>query len=160
MRVFGFVIDCFAFVFWWILLREVGSDCLNLDNVHYCFQGEKMCFIMNESNVLHSSFLERMNTLLANGEIPGLFEGDELKTLMTQCKDGAKHKGLAFDSQEELHKWFTQQVKVYCTATLAFESCIRFCNSLVIFYVIFKMHSLNIILILISSLRKNIICCH
>ena len=40
---------------------------------------------MDESNVLDSSFLERMNTLLANGEVPGLFEGDELTTLMTQC---------------------------------------------------------------------------
>ena len=30
---------------------------------------EKICFIMDESNVLDSSFLERMNTLLANGEV-------------------------------------------------------------------------------------------
>ena len=30
---------------------------------------------MDESNILDSSFLERMNTLLANGEVPGLFEG-------------------------------------------------------------------------------------
>jgi len=36
---------------------------------------EKICFIFDESNVLESSFLERMNTLLASGEIPGLFEG-------------------------------------------------------------------------------------
>lgn len=33
------------------------------------FQGEKIVFIMDESNVLDSSFLERMNTLLANGEV-------------------------------------------------------------------------------------------
>lgn len=30
---------------------------------------EKIAFIMDESNVLDSSFLERMNTLLANGEV-------------------------------------------------------------------------------------------
>lgn len=73
-------------------------------------RGEKICFIMDESNVLDSSFLERMNTLLANGEVPGLFEGDEMTTLMTQCKDGAQKEGLMLDSQEELYKWFTQQV--------------------------------------------------
>lgn len=28
-----------------------------------------MAFIMDESNVLDSGFLERMNTLLANGEV-------------------------------------------------------------------------------------------
>ena len=74
------------------------------------FQGEKICFIMDESNVLDSSFLERMNTLLANGEVPGLFEGDELTTLMTQCKEGAQREGLMLDTQEELYRWFTQQV--------------------------------------------------
>ena len=65
---------------------------------------------MDESNVLDSSFLERMNTLLANGEVPGLFEGDEMTTLMTQCKEGAQREGLMLDTQEELYKWFTQQV--------------------------------------------------
>jgi len=65
---------------------------------------------MDESNVLDSSFLERMNTLLANGEVPGLFEGDEYTTLMTQCKEGATREGSMLDSSEELYKWFTQQV--------------------------------------------------
>ena len=51
-----------------------------------------------------------MNTLLANGEVPGLFEGDEFTTLMTQCKEGAQRDGLMLDSADELYKWFTQQV--------------------------------------------------
>ncbi|XP_075700360.1 cytoplasmic dynein 1 heavy chain 1 [Rhinoderma darwinii] len=73
-------------------------------------KNEKIAFIMDESNVLDSGFLERMNTLLANGEVPGLFEGDEYSTLMTQCKEGAQKEGLMLDSQEELYKWFTSQV--------------------------------------------------
>ncbi|KAF4549174.1 Dynein heavy chain-like protein [Elsinoe fawcettii] len=73
-------------------------------------KGEKICFIMDESNVLDSGFLERMNTLLANGEVPGLFEGDELASLMTSCKEGAQRMGQILDSQEELYKWFTQQI--------------------------------------------------
>ena len=39
-------------------------------------RNEKIAFIMDESNILDSSILERMNTLLANGEVPGLFEGE------------------------------------------------------------------------------------
>ena len=62
--------------------------------------------------MLDSSFLERMNTLLANGEVPGLFEGDEYTTLMTQCKEGAVREGLMLDSAEELYKWFTGQVSL------------------------------------------------
>jgi dynein heavy chain 1 len=73
-------------------------------------KSEKICFIMDESNVLDSGFLERMNTLLANAEVPGLFEGDEFGSLMTACKEGAQRQGLLLDSQEELYKWFTQQI--------------------------------------------------
>ncbi|XP_065684969.1 cytoplasmic dynein 1 heavy chain 1 isoform X1 [Hydra vulgaris] len=75
-------------------------------------RNEKIAFIMDESNILDSSFLERMNTLLANGEVPGLFEGDEYSTLITQCKEGSQRAGLMLDSAEELYKWFTQQVMI------------------------------------------------
>eukprot|EP00124_Ichthyophonus_hoferi_P001082 Ihof_evm1s50 gene=Ihof_evmTU1s50 len=73
-------------------------------------KGEKICFIMDESNILDAGFLERMNTLLANGEVPGLFEGDEYSTLMTQCKEGSQREGLMLDSNDELYKWFCNQV--------------------------------------------------
>ncbi len=73
-------------------------------------KGEKICFIMDESNVLDSGFLERMNTLLANAEVPGLFEGDEYAALITACKEGSQRDGLMLDSNEELYRWFTQQV--------------------------------------------------
>jgi dynein heavy chain 1 len=73
-------------------------------------KGEKMCFIMDESNALDSAFLERMNTLLANAEIPGLFEGDEFQALMNSCKEGSQRDGLMLDSTDELYRWFTSQI--------------------------------------------------
>ena len=45
-------------------------------------KSEKICFIFDESNVLSSAFLERMNALLASGEVPGLFDGDEYTALI------------------------------------------------------------------------------
>lgn len=83
-------------------LREVLRRCGT--------KGEKICFIMDESNVLDSGFLERMNTLLANAEVPGLFEGDEYTTLMTACREGAQRDGQILDSNDELYKWFTSQI--------------------------------------------------
>ena len=71
---------------------------------------EKICFILDKSDVMDSGFLERKNTLLANGEVPGLIEGDEHTTLMTQCKEGAQRQGLMLDTNGELYKWFNQQV--------------------------------------------------
>ena len=44
---------------------------------HSGCKDEKICFIPDETNVMDSGFLEHMNTLLTNGEVPGLFEGDE-----------------------------------------------------------------------------------
>ena len=44
-------------------------------------------------------------------KVPGLFEGDEYATLMTQCKEGAQREGLMLDSADELYKWFTNQVR-------------------------------------------------
>lgn len=42
--------------------------------------------------------------------MPGLFEGDEYTTLMSQIKEGAQRQGLMLDSHDELYKWFTGQV--------------------------------------------------
>jgi dynein heavy chain 1, cytosolic len=72
---------------------------------------EKICFIFDESNVLSSAFLERMNTLLASGEVPGLFEGDEYASLMHQLRETVARKSLIMDSESELFRWFTQQVR-------------------------------------------------
>ncbi len=71
---------------------------------------EKMCFIFDESNVLDSNFLELMNTLLASGDVPGLFEGEDLTQLLAACKDAAAKRGLAVDA-DGLYAWFVGQVR-------------------------------------------------
>lgn len=65
---------------------------------------------MDESNVLDAGFLERMNTLLANAEVPGLFEGDDYAALLTACREGSQREGVMLDSPDELYRWFTAQV--------------------------------------------------
>lgn len=82
-------------------LREILIACVN---------GEKICFLIDESSLLETSFIERMNTLLANSEIPGLFEEDEYASLMKQCAAESSAQGHLLDSDQELYAWFTQQV--------------------------------------------------
>jgi dynein heavy chain 1 len=72
---------------------------------------EKICFIFDESNVLGAAFLERMNALLASGEVPGLFEGEEYMALINSCKEAALKDGKIIDTEEELYKHFTQHVQ-------------------------------------------------
>ncbi|KAG7885719.1 hypothetical protein KL938_000751 [Ogataea parapolymorpha] len=73
-------------------------------------EGDKLCFIIDESAILETAFLERMNTLLANAEVPGLFEGEDYNTLMTLCSQKSQEQGLFLDSDAELYTWFTEQV--------------------------------------------------
>jgi dynein heavy chain 1 len=73
--------------------------------------GEKICFIFDESNVLDSAFLEAMNALLASGEVPGLFEGDDHVQLMSACRDAASRDGVILDTEEELFRRFTTEVQ-------------------------------------------------
>lgn len=73
-------------------------------------KGEKICFIFDESNVLGSAFLERMNALLASGDVPGLFEGEEYMTLMNLCWEAAQKEGWLADTEEEYYKWFIHEV--------------------------------------------------
>ncbi|CAL4067976.1 unnamed protein product, partial [Meganyctiphanes norvegica] len=89
-------------------MEDFNEDLRNVLRRSGC-KDEKICFILDESNVLDSSFLESMNTLLANGEVPGLFEGDEYSSLMTQCKEASQRAGRMLEG-EELYKWFTIQV--------------------------------------------------
>ena len=74
-------------------------------------QAEKICFIFDESNVLDSAFLERMNALLASGEVPGLFENADWDNLMEQCKMAASRDGVITNKEEELYKYFCTQVQ-------------------------------------------------
>lgn len=72
---------------------------------------EKICFIFDESNVLSTAFLERMNALLASGEVPGLFDGEDYMTLINQCKEAALRDGKIIDTEDELYKHFIYNVQ-------------------------------------------------
>lgn len=68
-------------------------------------KGERICFIFDESNVLDSAFLERMNALLAAGEVPGLFEGDDYTALMHACREAASKQSVLLNTEEELYRY-------------------------------------------------------
>lgn len=71
---------------------------------------EKICFVIDESTVLDDAFLEIMNTLLANAEVPGLFEGEEFESLLEKCSKAAQKDGLLLDTSEEIYSWFVSKV--------------------------------------------------
>lgn len=89
--------------------QDFDEDIRNILKRTGC-KGEKICFLLDETNVRDPGFLERLNTLLANGEIPGLFEGDEMTNLMSQIEDSARSQGLILENEESRYEWFIQQI--------------------------------------------------
>ena len=74
-------------------------------------KGEKICFIFDESNVLGPAFLERMNALLASGEVPGLFEGDEYISLLNMAREHILKEVKGVETEEEIYKVFIKGVQ-------------------------------------------------
>jgi dynein heavy chain 1 len=81
------------------VMRRVGVD------------GEKVCFIFDEGNILGSGFIEAMNALLASGEVLGLFEEDEYNALMSASRESAARDGIILDSEDEL----VEEIHEYCS---------------------------------------------
>ena len=69
---------------------------------------EKITFIFDESNALGPAFLERMNALLAGGEVPGLFEWEEYSNLISECRSNMR--GVQMMDDAEVFWKFTKTV--------------------------------------------------
>ena len=84
-------------------LTEFDNDLRDVMKRAGC-KGEKISFIFDESNILSTAFMERMNALLASGEIPGLFENDEYSALISMMREFHKNSTMLDDDQ--LYKSF------------------------------------------------------
>lgn len=73
-------------------------------------KGQKISFIFNESNNLGIAFIEKMNALLASGDVPGLFEGEEMTNLLNQIKESLGKNSNA-QSNEEIYDQFVRKVQ-------------------------------------------------
>ncbi|WFD02078.1 hypothetical protein MOBT1_000756 [Malassezia obtusa] len=80
------------------LLRRVGV------------RGERVCWTMDEAQVAHPARLEKLNTLLANADVPGLFEGEEHTALLSALRDAAHREGLVLAAEDELLAFFRAQI--------------------------------------------------
>ncbi|CAI4045250.1 hypothetical protein SKDZ_11G2570 [Saccharomyces kudriavzevii ZP591] len=84
------------------ILKKVLLDC--------SLKEGRSCLIIDESNILETSFLERMNTLLANADIPDLFQGEEYDKLLNNLRNKTRSLGLLLDTEQELYDWFVREI--------------------------------------------------
>lgn len=67
-------------------------------------------FLMTDSQVAEESFLVLINDFLASGEVPGLFQDDELENIISAMRPHLKFLGLP-DSRENCWKLFIEKVR-------------------------------------------------
>lgn len=67
-------------------------------------------FLMTDSQVAEEQFLVLINDLLASGEIPGLFQDDEVENIISSMRPQVKSMGLP-DTRENSWRFFIDKVR-------------------------------------------------
>lgn len=67
-------------------------------------------FLMTDSQVAEESFLVLINDFLASGEVPGLFQDDDLENIISAMRPQVKFLGLQ-DTRENCWKLFIEKVR-------------------------------------------------
>ncbi|XP_067860662.1 dynein axonemal heavy chain 17-like [Heptranchias perlo] len=77
-------------------------------------------FLMTDSQVAEEMFLVLINDLLASGEIPGLFQDDEIENIIAAMRNEVKLLGLQ-DTRENCWKFFIDRVRRQLKVVLCFS---------------------------------------
>ncbi|MCJ8738612.1 hypothetical protein PDJAM_G00037770 [Pangasius djambal] len=111
-------------VFQITLRKGYGISDLKLDlSAQYMKAGVKnigTVFLMTDSQVAEEAFLVLINDLLASGEIPGLFQNDEVENIIGAMRNEIKGTGLQ-DTRDNCWKFFIDRVRKQLKVILCFS---------------------------------------
>ncbi|XP_072525800.1 dynein axonemal heavy chain 6 [Salminus brasiliensis] len=101
-------------------------------------EGQDMVFLFTDTQIVVEEFLEDINNMLNSGEVPNLFEKDELEYVLAATRPKAKEAGIAEGNRDEVFQYFISRVReklhiVLCMSPVgdAFRSRCRMFPSLV-----------------------------
>ncbi|XP_043925655.1 dynein axonemal heavy chain 17-like [Protopterus annectens] len=108
-----------------ITLRQgYGIPDLKVDLASQCVKAAVkntgIVFLMTDSQVAEEQFLVLINDLLASGEIPGLFQDDEVENIISSMKNQVKLAGLQ-DTRENCWRFFIDKVRRLLKVILCFS---------------------------------------
>jgi len=84
-------------------------------------KGEPTVFLFSDTQIKDDLFLEDINNILSNGEIPNLFETGEKIEIAEMCRSAAKNQGYTDFSPNSLFAFFVQRAKANLHCVLAFS---------------------------------------
>ncbi|KAL1023853.1 hypothetical protein UPYG_G00047240 [Umbra pygmaea] len=101
-------------------------------------EGKDMVFLFTDTQIVVEEFLEDINNMLNSGEVPNLFEKDELEHVLAATRPKAKEAGINEGNRDEVFQYFISRVReklhiVLCMSPVgdAFRSRCRMFPSLV-----------------------------
>ncbi|KAM9314768.1 dynein axonemal heavy chain 6 [Pholidichthys leucotaenia] len=101
-------------------------------------EGQDMVFLFTDTQIVVEEFLEDINNMLNSGEVPNLFEKDELEHVLAATRPKAKEAGISEENRDEVFQYFISRVRqklhiVLCMSPVgdAFRSRCRMFPSLV-----------------------------
>ena len=81
-------------------IRKILKACLD----------SNVCLIVKDTDLFLPIFTERLNVLLSQNNIPGLFQGDEYNNLIAQAKDTARMSGAHVENDDAIFQFFIDKV--------------------------------------------------
>ncbi|XP_055256564.1 dynein axonemal heavy chain 6 [Moschus berezovskii] len=101
-------------------------------------EDRNMVFLFTDTQIVVEEFLEDINNILNSGEVPNLFEKDELEQVLAATRPRAKEVGISEGNRDEVFQYFISRVRqklhiVLCMSPVgeAFRSRCRMFPSLV-----------------------------
>ncbi|KAK3932091.1 Dynein heavy chain 6, axonemal [Frankliniella fusca] len=74
-------------------------------------KNEATVFLFNDTQVVEEEFLEDINNILNSGEVPGLFESDELEKVIQAVRPAAKDAGIMEHNRDAIFNFFISRVR-------------------------------------------------
>ncbi|TRY65354.1 hypothetical protein DNTS_005929 [Danionella cerebrum] len=74
-------------------------------------EGQDMVFLFTDTQIVVEEFLEDINNMLNSGEVPNLFEKDELKQVLAAISPKAKEAGIPEGNRDEVFQFFISRVR-------------------------------------------------
>ncbi|XP_030047949.1 dynein axonemal heavy chain 6 [Microcaecilia unicolor] len=74
-------------------------------------EGKDMVFLFTDTQIVVEEFLEDINNILNSGEVPNLFEKDDLEQVLAATRPKAKAAGIPEGKRDEVFQYFISQVR-------------------------------------------------
>ncbi|XP_053711973.1 dynein axonemal heavy chain 6-like isoform X3 [Synchiropus splendidus] len=74
-------------------------------------QGKDTVFLFTDTQIVVEEFLEDVNNMLNSGEVPNLFEKDELEQVLAATRPKAKEAGISEENRDEVFQFFISRVR-------------------------------------------------